>query len=453
MRGFKIILVFIISGWSFVGFVFADTTTALRPIADGGNDSASWSNKAGTACNATNCYVEVYESSGGNCTNSDGDTSYIVGQVNGANQTFDLDITSVPDNATITGINISVCSKRGAPPANQTNNFQTRICVNGSCSNSGANIATQAGYTENTQSFSGLSIVKSTGSDIEIGVSITGNSTRNIRVSQISASINYVPGSGDTGGGGITPKPQKRVLFYGQAYPESNIEILRRDKRDLAGTYEPFPLARYEVVSDGTFYIEPAELTLEEYIFTLKAQDKDGRKSDLMAFDVDLRVVPFVEIKDFLVPPTLGFQKASVFKGKELNVLGFSAPKNKIEIVMDDTDVRSVNSGDDGFWSLGINTDVFALGMHTLKVRQIAFSPSTKESPFSSLRTFRVSSLEFPEADFNGDDKINITDWSIFLARWIDDKADLRSEIDLNNDDIINIVDFSLFLNKIKINL
>jgi len=342
-----------------------------------------------------------------------------------------------------------VCGKRQAPPANQANNFQTRVCVDGSCNNSGIDIATQAGYTENTQSFSGLNIVKSTESDIEIGISITGTSNKNIRISQISAVVTF---NSEAATGGRARSPERRVLFYGQAYPESNIEILRRDKRDLAGTYEPFPLARYEVISDGTFYIEPAELLLEEYIFILKAQDKDGRKSDLMAFDVDLRVASFVEIKDFLVPPTIAFKNASITKGKNLVVLGFAAPKNKIEVIIDNNDIRSVESDEYGFWSLVIDTENIVPGIHNLKVRQFASLPSTKESSFSSLKTFKISTLELPEADFNGDDRINITDWSIFLSRWINEEINSRSTLDLNNDDEINIFDFSIFLNKLRVN-
>ena len=99
-------LISIVFAVLFIGVfvVFADITSTLRPTADGGNDSASWDNTGGTACNATNCYTEVDESSGGSCTNSDGDTSYISTGTNGANQTFDIDESGVPDDATITQI-------------------------------------------------------------------------------------------------------------------------------------------------------------------------------------------------------------------------------------------------------------------------------------------------------------------------------------------------------------
>ncbi|MBI2058084.1 MAG: hypothetical protein HYT63_03865 [Candidatus Yanofskybacteria bacterium] len=119
--------------------VNADTTSTLRPVADGGNDSASWTNTGGTACNATDCYLEVDESSGSSCTDSDGDTSFIEASVNGANQTFDINLSSIPDGATISQVDITVCQKRvgSAPP----NKFQTRKCIDRVCSNFGTDNA------------------------------------------------------------------------------------------------------------------------------------------------------------------------------------------------------------------------------------------------------------------------------------------------------------------------
>src|SRR3989338_11452213 len=164
--------------------VNADTSSTLRPIADGGEDSASWSNTGGTACNSADCYLEDDESSGSSCTDSDGDTSFIEASVNGANQTFDIDISSVPDGATISQVDITVCQKRvGAAPPNK---FQTRKCVDGVCSNFGTDNAAGGNYAEVTQSHAGLSILKALTTDLEIGVSITGTNNKVVRISQIS---------------------------------------------------------------------------------------------------------------------------------------------------------------------------------------------------------------------------------------------------------------------------
>ncbi|MFH1612105.1 MAG: fibronectin type III domain-containing protein [bacterium] len=165
--------------------VFADTTTTLRPTADGGNDSVNWVNQAANTCNTINCYLEVDENS------SDNDTSYIQSGTNGAIQTFDIDESGIPNNSVITQINIIISNSRQQVGAL----IQARYCVDGSCFNSGTNIRPGVTYTSATQSFTGLSITKNASTDIEIGV--LNNAVKDVRVSQISTVITYTP-AGDT---------------------------------------------------------------------------------------------------------------------------------------------------------------------------------------------------------------------------------------------------------------
>ena len=54
-----------------------------------------------------------------------------------------------------------------------------------------------------------------------------------------------------------------------------------------------------------------------------------------------------------------------------------------------------------------------------------------------------ISESTTVKADFNGDGKINITDWSIFLLSW----GDKKQEADLNKDNKTDIYDLSIFLN------
>jgi len=190
----KIFLVFslvvgLVPSFSLLNIALADTTSTLRPTADGGNDSASWANTGGTACNTVDCYIEVDELSGASCTNSDGDTSYIESSTNGANQTFDIDLSGISDDSTITQIDIYICHKKGESP--QPNAFQTRRCVDGACISFGTDITAGGGYEEIMQSHTGLTITKIASTDIEIGVGITGSTNRKVRISKISAVITY----------------------------------------------------------------------------------------------------------------------------------------------------------------------------------------------------------------------------------------------------------------------
>ncbi len=166
--------------------VFADTTADLLPVADGGNDSASWKNEVGAACNATNCYTSVADTSGASCVNSDGDTTYIisVNTVN-SNQTFDLNESSIPDNSTITQVNVSACTKIVQGGAT----FQLRNCVDGSCTNSGTNITPPASYNVTTFNFS-TNFIKNASTDLEIGI-VNTTANKNLRASKFSAVITY----------------------------------------------------------------------------------------------------------------------------------------------------------------------------------------------------------------------------------------------------------------------
>ena len=68
------------------------------------------------------------------------------------------------------------------------------------------------------------------------------------------------------------------------------------------------------------------------------------------------------------------------------------------------------------------------------------------ESSFSRIQEVRVSDLILPEADFNSDNRINIIDWSIFLASWGSDDPEEQRRADLNKDGTVSIGDFGIFL-------
>jgi len=72
-----------------------------------------------------------------------------------------------------------------------------------------------------------------------------------------------------------------------------------------------------------------------------------------------------------------------------------------------------------------------------------------KKSSFSSPHSFRVSTCCIL-TDFNADNEVNITDWSVFLFRFSSPDKDLSSTVDFNRDGEVNISDFSVFLGSIS---
>ena len=246
-----------------------------------------------------------------------------------------------------------------------------------------------------------------------------------------------------SGGPSVDPT---RVIFSGQAYPGATIEVLRKSAIDLI--YQNTPIKTSEIKADGSFIITSTALLQGEYLFALIAKDKDGRKTGVVAFNADLSSNGLLEAKDIFLPPTLDFEKTIVVLGKDIKMLGYATPKKKIEIEIDGILKREVASDVNGFWSFSTSTAPFRSGNHYARARQT--NDSGKHSEFSPSRVFRVSLLDSPKSDFNNDDKINITDWSIFLFRWGSKDVSLREKIDMNDDGKIDISDLSIFLKTLK---
>ncbi len=124
-------------------------------------------------------------------------------------------------------------------------------------------------------------------------------------------------------------------------------------------------------------------------------------------------------------------------------MVGYAAPNAKVETFIDNTGAASVQSGADGRYSISISAGDLSVGSHFIKTR---YSLAAQASDFSESQAFEVSSLKYPKADFNGDGKVDISDWSVFLYRWGSKDSALRATIDINGDGKVDIADFSDFL-------
>jgi len=429
--------------------IFADTTTVLRPIADGGEDKVVWRNAAGQSCNTVDCYLEVDEESGSSCTNSDGDISYIQNAFVSESQTFDIDESSIPNNSKITQIDINICYRQEGPV---TNTLQTRRCINDSCTNSGTDITPSATYTETTQSHTGLNITKTISTDIEIGLELVGSAGR-MRISQISAVITYTlppyvapPPPTDTGG----TIGAGRMVFAGQSYPDSKINILA--KSSLKDDYVSLPIEESTISTDGNFNIAVITALEPDILFILEAEDKEGRESGILPFTVSSFSSPgeastFTK-KDIFIPPTIDFKKRAVDSGDDINIEGFAAPNNTVNIIIDNELFYETQSDEKGYYSFSKNTAQLDSGEHYAKAQQI--DKSDRISKFSLIKVFKVHAPVFLKADFNKDRYIDISDWSIFLFNWNSQDQALQNTIDLDESGIIDIADFSIFLKEFK---
>src|SRR3989344_5810323 len=409
---FVVFLLFVLGNKS----VFADTTSALRPAVDGSEDSASWQNTSGSACNGIDCYFEVDESSGEECTNSDGNTSYVFTNANGASQTFDLDESSIPNGAVINQIDITVCARRTQGGAS----IQTRRCTDGSCVSFGSDITPSNSYTENTQSYTGLSITKSALSDLEIGIQSTA--AKGVRVSQVSAVVTYAPAVGNDVAQSLSSYARPdyiSITFSGFAYPSGSIEFFRRNRIGIAS--EAVPVSVKTINNDGSFLLDIGQLIYGDYLFTLRAFDEEGGDSGVIAFSVDFFLDELkLKTSDIFLPPTLSFDRAIVSQGEKFYVRGFGSPLSEISLYIDgDLNATTTTNGVGGY-NFSISTELLNPGVYTINTKQkdLAEPPrfngdARRVSGFSLAKKFKISALMLPRADFNEDNRVDITDWSV----------------------------------------
>src|SRR3989338_1331458 len=444
--------------------VNADTTSTLRPVADGGNDSASWSNTGGTVCNATGCYLEVDESAGTSCTDSDGDTSFIEASANGANQTFDIDISSIPDGATISQIDITVCQKKVG--TERTNKFQTRKCVDGVCSNFGTDNAAAGNYTEVTQAHAALSILKTATADLEVGVSITDTKDKLVRMSQISATVTYTtPTPTPTPTSTPTPTPSQEpatvetgssggnypaeLVFSGEVYPGAKIQI------NLLSDFYGKILKKedeYTVGDTGKFTLETKGNSTGEQFYGLSIKDRNDNQVIAKFFKYDLKFNTIVKQENIILAPMASISKKIVAKSEAFMVSGYGAPGNKIEILSNSKVVGTSTVLKDGSYAVKIDGGKLFLGPHKIQARQVD-DTTDKAGDLSGILNVTIGQFSYTSVDMNKDDKINIADWSIFLYNWSAPDKETRAKNDLNSDGIIDVTDFSVFLTSFQLHL
>ncbi|MBI2037759.1 MAG: hypothetical protein HYT15_02405 [Candidatus Magasanikbacteria bacterium] len=248
-------------------------------------------------------------------------------------------------------------------------------------------------------------------------------------------------------GGSAQPR---RVIFSGQAYPQSKIEVLRKLVEDE--TYIVAPSESSVINEDGSFVIIVTGLIRADYLFALRAYDKNGINSGALAFSVPFYVnLPgdLFEVKDILIPPTMVFEKALITKNDVLKIDGYALPDNVVELEVDGEKFQDTKATQSGFYNFNVDATVLAYGEHRAQVRQTTLDG--KKSGFSTSRVFKLSKQPTLKTDFNNDGKVNINDWSIFLFQWGSDNDESRLKNDLSGDGKVNIFDFSIFLRAMNI--
>lgn len=246
--------------------------------------------------------------------------------------------------------------------------------------------------------------------------------------------------------GGNIPPPVSTLKFAGRAYPDARLTAVIRE---LGPNQTPVKQAAV-VTTDGSFGIE-FEGVLQGGLATygLVIADKDGRISQTKLFNLGV-LKGGTELREIFAAPTLDFSgPAAVTRGGFISFIGYATPGSNIEVEVDGEALEtSPKAENDGRFKALFNTAALEFGVHRVRARQ-RDAAGTK-SDFSAQKTFVVSRLTVPKADFNGDDIINISDWSVFLSRWHTEDPDERATLDLDGDGAVTIADFSIFVRTIR---
>lgn len=198
----------------------------------------------------------------------------------------------------------------------------------------------------------------------------------------------------------------------------------------------------------GYFNFRFIDLEDGTYSFGLLIKDIEGRTSQTKFFTID--AVRGDEVfKNIVAPPTIDIMSGQVSRGGNIKVFGYASPGHTIRVYLNDILTKEVLAGRGGIYSFNIPTGALDFGQHKVRTKQINLDGGT-ESDFSTTKTVIVSRLPAVKADLSGDGKIDIKDWSIFLARWGKKDSLGRTGIDMNSDGKVDIADFSIFIKTIR---
>lgn len=254
----------------------------------------------------------------------------------------------------------------------------------------------------------------------------------NVGGSPTVGSTPFVPGAQQ---GAIPSETQTRVVLRGKAYPNSTVNIL------LDGKVKGTALAD----SNADFQYSSTDITAGTATFGFTARDVNGVESVTTSVVFDVAQSAVSTVANIFFPPTIAVSDRQVPKGDPLTVSGFTVPKANVSSDIGGGVKTTLNATADGTgaWAIQVDTKSLSDGLHTVK----AFFKQDGgiQSGYGKSISFSVGEAAFADtgsADLNGDSKINLVDFSIFLLKWNSD--DIQS--DFNGDGTVNLGDFSIML-------
>ena len=340
---------------------------------------------------------------------------------------------------TMIGVPVNVVVKAEDANGNTDTTYQSDVTLVTSGS------ATGAGLVNIINGVGSLQINDVTAQAVSLSLSDTQSTGLNVS-SATQINFSALPPVFTSGGSAFYTAPPiivGRVTFSGVAYPGAVLSIAAISKTENI-------IKQGNVSSaDGSFSITFTGLSTGARSFALLVQDKDGRIAQSKVYDLNLLDSDSVlTVDNIIVSPTIGFPRPTVTKGDFIAVIGYATPRSVLTVQVDGQPVTAlITAGTDGLYKYLYNTAGLNLGSHTIRALQTV---GGGQSEFSPQKIFFTTNLYVPKTDFNNDGKLNVSDWSIFLSRWVVKDPTVRILDDLNNDGKVDVTDFSIFIRTLK---
>lgn len=254
---------------------------------------------------------------------------------------------------------------------------------------------------------------------------------------------NQAPPAGGGGGGGFFQQSTTRVIFNGRAYPNDMVTVLQ-DAQVVASTVAG-PDSRFQVGLSG--------LSAGNYMFSLYAEDDQGRRSSLSTFPISVTQGALTNVSGIFIAPTLDTDKTQVKQGDTLTLFGKTTEDAAITIQVNSAQPQFFNTTLDqsGAFLYKLDTSGLEMGQHYSKVKAAAVGDI---SEYSRAVSFLVGTQNVAKAatnnkayDFNNDGKVNLVDLSMMLF-WYKKSLtpDAKQRFDLNHDGVVDLRDISIMI-------
>lgn len=239
------------------------------------------------------------------------------------------------------------------------------------------------------------------------------------------------------GGGGIYIPPTTKVIFKGRAYPQAFLTLSKNGQ----------VIATFFANNLGLFEKEINGIAGGNYNFSIFAEDKKGRKSVTISFNVGVLTERTTTISGIYISPTIELTPTQVERGAEVSISGQVFPESEVNIFISSQElVKKTKATQGGDWTYQLDTGSLEEAEHQARAK--ALFQDGEQSPLSQTLNFLVvkkGAMVCKGADLNFDKKVNIIDFSILLYFW--SKTNPKNICaDINFDGIVNIIDFSVMM-------